>query len=98
MNTPDRATGAVFASSANGEIAGQVTAGDLPVAEAVVMIIDGDVPFIDVAAVTDDGGQFLLGGLAPGYYRVQARSGERVITEGVQLGRAESLWLDLQLP
>lgn len=81
-----------------GTVAGQVSAGDRPVAEATVMIIDGDVPFTDLAAMTDETGTFSLGGLAPGWYRIEARRGEAVTRQRVDVMAGESLWLDMVLP
>ena len=43
-----------------------------PVADATVVVIDAPVPVPDVAAVSDEDGRFVFGGLSAGTYRLRA--------------------------
>jgi hypothetical protein len=84
-------------ASPEGTVAGQVMAGDRPVPEATVMIIEGDAPHSDLAALTDDTGSFTLGGLTPGRYRIEVRRGDTAVRQQVDIAAGECIWLDVTL-
>lgn len=81
----------------NASVAGRVLAGDHPVADATVMILEGDAPHPDIAALTNETGTFELGGLEPGWYNLEARAGARTARRSVELGPDERAWVDMVL-
>jgi hypothetical protein len=66
-----------------GTIAGQVLAGGRPVPQAIVMIIEGEATYPDLAALTDDDGQFMLGAFTPGASGRSAATGDCAIVQHV---------------
>jgi Carboxypeptidase regulatory-like domain len=80
-----------------GTIAGQVLAGGRPVPQAIVMIIEGEATYPDLAALTDDDGQFMLGAFTPGWYRLEARLGERVHRRRVDVQAGDQQRLEIVL-
>lgn len=83
--------------SQHGVVAGRVTAGGHPVADAVVMIVEGHASHPDLAALTDVTGGFQLGGLAPGWYNIEARDGQRSARRSVELAAGQSAWIDFAM-
>ena len=66
-------------SSPVGTIAGRVlAAGGTPVSGATVAMVGSTQPHRDIAALSGPDGSFRFAGLAPGRYRVEARSQGRV--------------------
>ena len=81
------------------EILGRVTdsAGE-PVRDAVVMIVAATASHPDMAALTDDRGEYHLSGLAPGMYRVGVNAeGRAPASLEVHLNSEEGAQLDFRL-
>jgi hypothetical protein len=75
---PGGASGAGGASEEPGAVEGRVLDGaGAPVAGATVAVAAASRPTRDIAALTRADGGFRLGGLLPGTYRLEARSGTR---------------------
>ena len=83
--------------SQDGVVAGRVTAGGHPVADAVVMIVEGHASHPDLAAVTDETGSFQLGGLTPGWYNFEARAGQRSARRSVELAAGQRTWIEFAM-
>jgi hypothetical protein len=72
------ASGAGGATEGRGAVEGRVLDGaGAPVAGATVAVAAASRPTRDIAALTRADGGFRLGGLLPGTYRLEARSGTR---------------------
>ncbi len=83
--------------SQHGVVAGRVMVGDHPVADAVVMIVEGHASHPDLAAITDESGRFELGGLTPGWYNLEARDGQRSARRSVELTAGDRAWIDFAM-
>lgn len=80
-----------------GMVIGRVLADGHAAVEATVMIVEGDTPHPDIASITDETGAFQLGGLAAGWYNLEARLGPFTGRRSVQLGAGESAWVEFEL-
>ncbi|HEX8219340.1 MAG TPA: carboxypeptidase-like regulatory domain-containing protein [Chloroflexia bacterium] len=81
------------------EILGRVTDSDgEPVRDAVVMIVSATASHPDIAALTDEQGNYRLSGLAPGIYRVGVNAEQRAPSSSeVRLNSEEGAQLDFKL-
>lgn len=75
-------------------VTGLVSASGRPLAEAVVMIVQGSAGHPDIAALSNEDGQYRLGGLAPGSYTVEAQAGQRSQRARVTVGAGQAARLD----
>ncbi len=84
-------------ASAEGAVAGRVTAGGRPQAEATVMIVEGQARHPDIAALSNEDGEYELAGLSAGWYEIEARLGEQSARRRVVIAAGEQACLDIAL-
>ncbi len=91
------ASDAVNNVSRDGTVVGRVLLDGRFVPEATVMIVEGHASHPDLAALTDDEGGFVLGGLDAGWYNLEARLGDRVARRSVELAAGEHVTISFEL-
>lgn len=70
-----------------------------PIPEARVYFLGGPEPFPDIAALTDESGEFTLSAQAPGAYRIEcAAEGFSSRLIAVEVGEDEETRLEIRLP
>jgi hypothetical protein len=80
--------------SAEGGVAGCITAGGQPQAEATVLIVESSAAHPDIAAFSNERGRYQLVGLQPGRYQLEALLGERSLRSGVDVEAGETTSLN----
>ncbi len=90
-------TDAVNRGSPEGTVVGRVLLDGRSVPEATVMIVEGHASHPDLAALTDEEGGFVLGGLDAGWYNLEARLGDRVARHSVELAAGEQITIAFEL-
>lgn len=69
-----------------------------PVKDAVVLILEASTSYPDIAALTDESGQYRLSGLSPGTYKVAVNAeGRETSTAEARLVREKSVGLIFRL-
>lgn len=91
------ASDAVPNESRDGTVVGRVMLNGRSVPEATVMIVEGHASHPDLAALTDNDGGFVLGGLDAGWYNLEARLGDRVARRSVELAAGEHVTVTFAL-
>jgi len=83
----------------NGEISGRVVdASGTPVSGATVVVSKSNEPVSDIAALTDAGGSFRRGGLAPGSYTLEVRkTGQPAQEVPVEVADGQQVNLEVKL-
>ncbi len=83
--------------ASEGVVAGRVMVGGQPQAEATVMIVEGHADHPDIAALTNELGEYQLGGLQAGWYNLEARYGEQTARQSIELGAGEQAHIDFSM-